>query len=64
MISPEEGAKTSVYLALSPEVAGVSGGYFAKQSKAPSNPIADDPRLAKELWDILESLVQSTARAR
>lgn len=64
MISPEEGAKTSVYLALSPEVAGVTGGYFAKQSNAPSNPIADDPRLAKELWGVLESLVESRAHAK
>jgi len=64
MISPEEGAKTSVYLALSPEVAGVSGGYFAKQSKAASNPIADDPRLARELWGILETLVGLSAYAK
>jgi NAD(P)-dependent dehydrogenase (short-subunit alcohol dehydrogenase family) len=64
MISPEEGAKTSVYLALSPEVAGVSGGYFAKQSKAASNPIADDPRLARELWSILETLVGLSAYAK
>jgi hypothetical protein len=64
MISPEEGAKTSVYLALSPEVAGVSGGYFAKQSQAPSNPIADDPTLARELWGILETLVGLGAHAR
>jgi len=64
MISPEEGAKTSVYLALSPEVEGVSGGYFAKQSKAPSNPIADDPGLARELWGILETLVGLRAHAR
>ena len=29
-ISPEKGAETIVYLASSPEVAGVSGGYFAE----------------------------------
>jgi NAD(P)-dependent dehydrogenase (short-subunit alcohol dehydrogenase family) len=64
MISPEEGAKTSVYLALSPEVDGVSGGYFAKQSQAPSNPIADNPRLARELWGVLETLVRLSAHAK
>ena len=64
MISPEEGAKTSVYLALSPEVDGVSGGYFAKQSQAPSNPIADNPRLARELWGVLETLVGLSAHAK
>jgi NAD(P)-dependent dehydrogenase (short-subunit alcohol dehydrogenase family) len=64
MISPEEGAKTSVYLTLSPEVDGVSGGYFAKQSQAPSNPIADNPRLARELWGVLETLVGLSAHAK
>lgn len=64
MISPEEGAKTSIYLALLPEVDGVSGGYFAKQSQAPSNPIADDPRLARELWGVLETLVGLSAHAK
>ena len=29
-LSPEEGAKTMVYLASSPEVAGRSGGYYAR----------------------------------
>jgi NAD(P)-dependent dehydrogenase (short-subunit alcohol dehydrogenase family) len=59
MISPDEGAKTSVYLALSPDVTGVSGDYFAEQRSLPPNPIADDPELAAKLWGILESLVQS-----
>jgi Dehydrogenases with different specificities (related to short-chain alcohol dehydrogenases) len=64
MISPEEGAKTSVYLALSPEATGFSGGYFAKQKRAPSNPIAEDPSLAARLWDTLESLVRAKAHAK
>ena len=59
MIRPDEGARTSVYLALSPEVTSVSGGYFAEQRPVPPNLIADDPRLAAKLWGILESLVQS-----
>ena len=29
-ITPEEGSRTSVYLALSPEAAGISGRYFEK----------------------------------
>ena len=59
MIRPDKGARTSVYLALSPEVTSVSGGYFAEQRPVPPNLIADDPRLAAKLWGILESLVQS-----
>jgi NAD(P)-dependent dehydrogenase (short-subunit alcohol dehydrogenase family) len=56
MISPDEGAKTSVYLALSPAVTGVSGGYFARERPAPVNPLAEDPELAARLWEALESL--------
>jgi NAD(P)-dependent dehydrogenase (short-subunit alcohol dehydrogenase family) len=48
--SPEKGAETVVYLAQSPAVAGVSGGYFhdLKQVKAPS--AAYDERLQDALW--------------
>ena len=31
-LSPEDGAKTSIYLASSPEVAGISGRYFVKRN--------------------------------
>ena len=31
-LSPEEGARTSIYLASSPEVEGVSGKYFTKET--------------------------------
>jgi NAD(P)-dependent dehydrogenase (short-subunit alcohol dehydrogenase family) len=41
-ISPEEGAKTTVYLATSPEVAGVTGKHFAKQKVIPSSPASLD----------------------
>ena len=50
-ISPEEGARTLVYLATSPEVAQVSGGYFYKCR--PEKPSADAERdaAARQLWD-------------
>src|SRR5262249_8114534 len=37
-LSPEDGAKTSVYLASSPDVAGISGRYFVKEKPAESSP--------------------------
>lgn len=50
-ISPEKGAETIVYLASSPEVAGVSGEYFYKcKAKAPTSAAQDD-RLAAALWE-------------
>jgi NAD(P)-dependent dehydrogenase (short-subunit alcohol dehydrogenase family) len=49
--SPEEGAETSVYLAASPEVEGVTGKYFFKKRPQPYNPIADNAELRKKFWE-------------
>jgi len=51
-LSPEEGALTSIYLASSPEVEGVSGKYFYKGQEAPPNPASDDLETARRLWEI------------
>jgi NAD(P)-dependent dehydrogenase (short-subunit alcohol dehydrogenase family) len=58
-ISPEKGARTTIYLASSPDVEGVSGGYFYKSK--PSNPsaAAQDDEAASRLWDASEKLVAS-----
>lgn len=58
MLSPEDGARTSIYLASSPEVAGVSGGYFFGTRRLQPNRIAEDPAAASRLWEILEGLAQ------
>lgn len=50
-ISPEKGAETIVYLASSPEVAGVSGEYFYKCKPAVPTRAAQDDRLAAALWE-------------
>jgi len=55
-ISPEEGAKTSIYLASSPEVSGVTGKYFSKCLSVPYNKEADNPEIAKKLWELSEKL--------
>ena len=52
MITPEKGAKTSIYLASSPEVVGVSGKYFKKKKEAKSVKVAYDEELAKQLWNL------------
>ena len=49
-ISPEGGAKTLVYLASSPEVADLSGGYFFKCRASAPAPQAEDDNAAKRLW--------------
>jgi NAD(P)-dependent dehydrogenase (short-subunit alcohol dehydrogenase family) len=50
-ISPEKGAETIVYLASSPEVAGVSGGYFAECRPAALSKAAQDDTAARRLWE-------------
>ena len=46
----EQGARTSIYLATSPEVAGMSGGYFVDRHPATPSREARDDRLAESLW--------------
>jgi NAD(P)-dependent dehydrogenase (short-subunit alcohol dehydrogenase family) len=55
-MAPEEGAKTLIYLASSPDVDGVSGEYFHKC--APSKPSKDalDDAAAQWLWSESERL--------
>jgi NAD(P)-dependent dehydrogenase (short-subunit alcohol dehydrogenase family) len=50
-LSPEKGAETIVYLASSPEVADVTGGYFYQSRPATPSTAARDDATAKRLWD-------------
>lgn len=51
-ISPEEGAKTIIHLASSPDVATISGEYFYKCKVAEPSLAAQDDDAAKRLWDV------------
>lgn len=52
--SPEQGAETSIYLASSPEVADISGEYFANCNIARPKPWARDDEAAERLWRYTE----------
>jgi len=54
-----EGARTSVYLATSPEVAGVSGRYFVDCRPATPSRSARDAALAARLWEESERLLSA-----
>jgi NAD(P)-dependent dehydrogenase (short-subunit alcohol dehydrogenase family) len=54
--SPEPGADTVVYLASSPELAGVTGGYFYESQPAVPSPQAQDDEVARRLWEASEKL--------
>lgn len=57
MITPEEGARTTLYCATAPEVAGETGLYYDKcRPKTPSR-AARDEALAQELWRRSEAWV-------
>jgi retinol dehydrogenase-12 len=57
--SPEKGARTSVYVATSPEVAEMTGCYFANShAETPSNAALDDMAAAR-LWEISEKLTSA-----
>jgi NAD(P)-dependent dehydrogenase (short-subunit alcohol dehydrogenase family) len=55
-ISPEEGAKTIVYLASSDEVAGKSGDYYYKCKVSTPTKEAQDDESARRLWGVTEKL--------
>jgi NAD(P)-dependent dehydrogenase (short-subunit alcohol dehydrogenase family) len=60
-ISPENGAKTMIYLATSPDVAGTSGEYFNKcRIEAPTREAQNDAD-ARKLWDVSSALAQEAA---
>jgi len=50
MLSPEEGARTSLFCATSPDVAGESGQYYDDMRRRDPSASAT-PELAAELWD-------------
>lgn len=50
-LSPERGADTLVYLASSPEVTAVTGGYFEKRRQRRPSRAAEDEALAEALWE-------------
>ena len=55
-IPPRKGAETSIYLASSPEVSGVSGKYFIKRESVRAGEAAYDDQAALQLWNASQEL--------
>src|SRR5476651_405631 len=51
-LSPEDGARTIIHLASSPDVAAISGEYFYKCKVAVATDDAMDADAAKRLWEV------------
>jgi NAD(P)-dependent dehydrogenase (short-subunit alcohol dehydrogenase family) len=58
--TPEEGARTSVFLASSPEVAGVTGEFFDLCKVVTPSRRARDEASARRLWELSERLTGVT----
>jgi NAD(P)-dependent dehydrogenase (short-subunit alcohol dehydrogenase family) len=57
--SSEEGAATSIYVATSPELEGVTGRYFRDLEEVPSARISHDRELQRRMWDASAELTGS-----
>lgn len=55
-VSPEKGAATSIYLASSEEVRGISGKYWDKCMPKPASKKANDVEDAEKLWQLSEKM--------
>lgn len=55
-LSPEQGAETSVYLASSPEVKGITGKYWSKKKAVKSSSASYDQSAQERLWRLSEQL--------
>lgn len=58
-LTPEQGARTVVYLASSPDVERVSGKYFVRERQVASDPVSYDGAVAKRLWEISEKMTRT-----
>ncbi|CAK9310799.1 unnamed protein product [Citrullus colocynthis] len=59
MKNVQQGAATTCYVALHPQIKGISGQYFADSNIAKASSLANDSELAKKLWDFTQKLISS-----
>lgn len=58
-ISTADGAKTSIHLATSPDVDGVTGEYFVDCRRTTPSKVAHDEGLITDVWDRTETLLSA-----
>jgi len=59
--TPEQGARTALYLATAPAVEGVSGGYFVREKETRSVPMSYNVALQERVWAISAALTDVAA---
>ncbi|HEU4783613.1 MAG TPA: SDR family oxidoreductase [Ktedonobacterales bacterium] len=58
--TPAQGAQTSIYLASSPDMDGVTGQFFANRKPKTANKVAYDTDMTARLWQVSADLVGMT----
>jgi len=58
--TPAQGAQTSIYLASSPDMDGVTGQFFANLRPRTANKAAYDTGMTARLWQVSADLVGMT----
>ncbi len=61
--TPKKAARTLVWLADSPDVSKQSGGYYVNRAIGVTSRPAQDPAVARRLWDLSEQQVRQTSAA-
>ena len=62
LLTVEQGAQTTLYLATSPQVEGVTGKYFVKSQEKQSSSRSYDQTVGSRLWEVTEQLVARSAQ--
>jgi NAD(P)-dependent dehydrogenase (short-subunit alcohol dehydrogenase family) len=62
LLTVEQGAQTTLYLATSPQVEGVTGKYFVKSQEKQSSKSSYDQTIGSRLWEVTEQLVAPSAQ--
>jgi NAD(P)-dependent dehydrogenase (short-subunit alcohol dehydrogenase family) len=60
---PEQGAATSIYLASSPQVEGVTGKYFSDSKETKSSSASLEVSAQQRLWALSEQMVTQRVAA-
>jgi hypothetical protein len=64
MLTPEQGAACSIYVATSPAIGETTGAYFDKSKPKPASKDARDVAQQERLWTLTEELTGRAATSR
>ena len=60
--TPQQGARTTIYVATSPDLEGITGKYFVDSKPARTSGAAKNKALGKRLWALSEELIRTKAK--